>query len=224
MCGAACSTPQISNGVCNIKLKCMARKSLPPNCGTSIPVISQGQGQFSSFSNQGTSIPVISQGQGQFNSFSNQGLTSTSLGGQFNSIGQGSALSLNGQFSSCAPLNCPMMPTTCPWPAILQTPMFNGCPGCPTCVVPGGCIVDSQCSAGTYCMLGRCLSYAQEGDPCGTFYTACQPPLVCTVMGTCYLPDCSCGFLPCPLDQQVTLQPDLSLVTGGCPPCPTCKS
>jgi hypothetical protein len=185
----------------------MAQKAIPPNCGQ-------------------LRVPVLSQGQGQFSSSTLGQPTSTSLGGQFNSIGQGSALSLNGQFSSlsCAPLNCALMPTTCAFPYVLQTPMYNGCPGCPICVVPGGCTADSQCSAGNYCVFGRCMSYAQEGDLCGTMLTSCQPPLVCTVMGTCYLPDCSCGYLPCPLDQQVTLQPDLSLVTGGCPPCPTCSS
>jgi len=141
---------------------------------------------------------------------------------------QGNALALNGQFASmttCPPVNCPFIPT-CSWPSVLQTPMTNGCPGCPICTMPpGGCTVDFQCSAGSFCMLGRCMTYAQAGEPCGSLFTTfCQPPLVCTVMGTCILPDCSCGYLPCPLSQQITLEPDTSLVTGGCPPCPTCAS
>jgi hypothetical protein len=227
LCGAACSSPQIRNGVCNFKLKCIARKALPPNCGLP-PTLINGQGQFSSMSaNQGFLPPTLINGQGQFSSLNtNQGLTSTAMGGQLNSFGQGGMSSFSGQLAainSCPPLNCPMIPT-CSWPSSLQTPMRNGCPSCPVCVIPGGCTASSDCSAGTFCVLGRCMSYAQIGDPCGGLLTQCQPPSVCTVMGTCYLPHCSCGYLPCPLDQQITTEIDDSLVTGGCPPCPTCRS
>jgi hypothetical protein len=184
---------------------------------TRLPIF-QGQPSSTIMNGQFTSMPL---GQGQL----------TSMNGQLGSVGQGQMTSMNGQLSalswnSCAALNCPLMPPICQFPSILQTPIFNGCPGCPTCSRPfGGCTDDSQCSAGTYCVLGRCMTYAQQGEPCGTLSSSlCQPPMVCTVMGTCYLPDCSCGFLPCPLDQQIVTQPDTSLVTGGCPPCPTCRS
>lgn len=208
VCGAACSSSQIINGICNIKLKCIARKAMPPNCGRPSMTSMSGQGQLTSSSMGSTAMM-----NGQLNSMS---------------LGQGQMTSLNGQFaalSACPPMNCPMIPA-CNFPAILQSmPMANGCLGCPTCVIPGGCTVDSQCSKGTYCVLGRCLTYAQEGDACGVLTSPmCQPPLVCTVMGTCYMPDCSCGFLPCPLSEQIVTQPDVSLVTGGCPPCPTCRS
>lgn len=207
-----------------MKLKCVVKKAFPPNCGVQqirpIPVMSESQGQFVA-----GSPGQFTAGQGQFNSLNQGPLSSTTMGGQLNSWGQDSMFSMSSQLAttSCAPLNCPMIPS-CSWPAFLQTPMVGGCPGCPTCVFPGGCTADFQCSAGTHCVLGRCMTYAQVGESCGVgALTLCQPPLVCTVMGKCYLPSCSCGFLPCPLSQQVTLEPDLSLVTGGCPPCPTCR-
>jgi len=173
-------------------------------------------------------MPQFMSGQGQLSSSSmttDQGqLTSAMMGGQFNSLGQTGMTSLNGQLALqnwCAPLNCPMIPI-CSFPSVVQMPMIGGCPSCPICVAPGGCTINSECSLGTYCVLGRCMPYALQGESCAAML--CQPPLVCTVMGTCYLPSCSCGYLPCPLSEQITTEVDDSLVTGGCPPCPKCRS
>jgi hypothetical protein len=246
-CGSACSSPEIANGVCNFKLKCIARKPMPPNCGTQQTSGSQQMlFQRTPELNQFQRTPLLTQqvlplrtpqftsGQGQLSSSTmstNQGqMTSAFMGGQFDSFGQSGMTSMNGQLAlanrafsafGCPTLNCPMLPT-CSFPSVLQTPMIGGCPSCPRCTIPGGCTDNSQCSAGMYCLLGRCLPFAQEGDVC--LRTLCQPPLVCTVMGTCIMPSCSCGVIPCPLDQQFTPEIDDSLVTGGCPPCPRCRA
>jgi len=229
-CGASCSRPGLSWGVCNKSLKCVARGLKAPVCDSTCPVCTilcvAGKvcrcGKCVSIDPTecpcGTSCTMSSGGSGVCQT-------------------DGHTCAVNVVAPNCV-THCPKYPCAlpvCDPPGVLETTKdANGCPGCPHCVIPG--CTDTSCTDG-FCYNKQCVPYSGVGGPCGGFIIPpkrCRPGLQCHMGkipdagGTCVAkPTCRvCPLLACPIAQQVTASASVDTTAASaaifCPPCPRC--